>query len=156
VPAGLRLALASLSLATTSGEPLVQVQALSLALEAYASGRGNERKLFSKADLKKVRALLDDQFSPARQKRLDDLVGKLNEESHGLRLRRVVREDAVPVTDSELQLLTDLRQARNDIVHGTEVKRPPTRDQILYGIAVVSRMLVHRVAALPGEGIAGG
>lgn len=156
VPVGLRLALASLSLATTSGEPLVQVQALSLALEAYASGRGNENKLFSKADLKKVRALLDGQFSPARQKRLDDLVGKLNEESHGLRLRRVVREDAVPVTDSELQLLTDLRQARNDIVHGTEVKRPPTRDQIHYGIAVVSRMLVHRVAALSGEGTAEG
>lgn len=152
LPAGLRLALASLSLATTSGEPLVQVQALSLALEAYASGRGNEHKLFSKAELKEVRVLLDGRFPPAHQKRLDDLIGKLNEESHGLRLRRLVREDAAPVTASELQLLTDLRQARNDIVHGSEVKRPPAQEQIDYGIAVVSRMLVHRVAALSDEG----
>jgi hypothetical protein len=153
LPAGLRLALASLSLATTANEPLLQVQALSLSLEAYVAGRPNEHKLFTKADLKKVRALLDGQFPPAQQKRLDDLVAKLNEESHGLRLRRLVREDAVPVTDSELQLLSDLRQARNDIVHGTEVKRPPTREQIDYGIAVVSRMLVHRVAALPDGGM---
>ena len=149
VPPGLRLALASLSLATTSGEPLVQVQALSLALEAYASGRSNVQKLFSKAELKEVRALLDGRFPPSHQKRLDDLIGKLNEESHGHRLRRLLREDAAPVTDAELELLTDLRQARNDIVHGTEVKRLPTREQIDYGIAVVSRMLVHRVASLP-------
>jgi hypothetical protein len=154
LPAGLRLALASLSLATTAAEPLVQVQALSLSLEAYAAGRGNEHKLFSKADLKRVRALLDGRFPSAHQKRLDALVGKLNEESHGLRLRRLVREDAVPVTDFELQLLSDLRQARNDIVHGTEVKCPPTREKIDYGIAVVSRMLVHRVAALPEGGVA--
>ncbi len=151
LPVGLRLALASLSLATKADEPLVQVQALSLSLEAYAAGRSNERKLFSRVDLKKVRTLLKDQFEPKQQKRLDELVGKLNEESHGLRQQRLVREDAVPVTESELQLLANLRQARNDIVHGSEVKRPPTREQLDYGIAVVSRMLVQRIAVLANK-----
>jgi hypothetical protein len=55
------------------------------------------------------------------------------------------------VTDDELAVLDDLYDIRNDIVHGRPVERPPQRDQINYGISIVSRMLVHRVAALQGD-----
>jgi hypothetical protein len=148
VPRGLRLAFTSLSLAISADEPLIQVQAISLTLEAYASGRRNKRKLFSKGELAEVRALFEDQFTPDQQRRLDHMISILNEESHGHRLRRLVREDAVPVTEAEFQLLDDLRQARNDIVHGDEVETLPTREQVDHGIAIVARILVHRVAAL--------
>lgn len=55
------------------------------------------------------------------------------------------------MTSSELALLEKLRGARNHIAHGREVDQPPTREQINYGIAIVARMLVHRIAALSGR-----
>ena len=55
------------------------------------------------------------------------------------------------VTGDELALLDELYDIRNDIVHGRPVEQPPQRDQINYGISIVSRMLVHRIASL-GQG----
>jgi hypothetical protein len=76
------------------------------------------------------------------------MVSVLNQESHGHRLRRLVREDAVPVTEAEFRILDGLRQARKDIVHCDGGEKLPTREQVERGIAIVARLLVHRVAAL--------
>lgn len=65
-----------------------------------------------------------------------------------MRLDRRLKQDSVLVTESELALLQKLYDTRNDIVHGRSVNEPPQKDEISYGISIVARMLVHRIASL--------
>jgi hypothetical protein len=143
-----RLALLALSLASSSIDPLIQVQALWQAIESYAEGRKGERKLFTKREKTTISEGIPDGLNERQNTRLKEAIEALNHEPLALRLQRRLKQDAVLITEEELTLLDKLRKARNDVVHGRQVERVPTRDEINYGISIVARMLVHRVAAL--------
>jgi hypothetical protein len=53
----------------------------------------------------------------------------------------------VPITDAELDVLNDLREVRNAVAHGRDVEETIDRDLVNYGISIVARILVHRIAA---------
>jgi hypothetical protein len=142
-----RLALGALRLAATERDPLIQVQALWQAIESYAAGTKNATKLFTKPELKQLKQALPDDLNEAQCKALERMIGRLNEEPLRARLRRRLKSDAVPITERELKVLDDLRDARNDVTHGRDVKTPLDRDTLNYGISIVARMLVHRIAA---------
>lgn len=146
-----RLALGALRLAATGRDPLVQVQALWQAIESYAAGTKTEVKLFSKSELKKLREALPDDLTDAQGAALQRMMGRLNEEPLRARLRRRLKSDAVPVTDAELKILDDLREVRNAVAHGRDVEETIDRDTVNYGISIVARILVHRIAASAEE-----
>jgi hypothetical protein len=152
LPVNDRLALLALRLAASEIDPLMQVRALWQAVESYAEKRKGEQKLFSKRDRKAIKKTILDakdlNLSKRQRERLTEAIKGLNHESLMLRLRRRLKEDAVLITDDELALLSDLYEVRHDVVHGRLVEEPPHRDQINYGISIVSRMLVHRIASL--------
>jgi hypothetical protein len=146
-----RLALGALRLAATAPDPLVQVQALWQAVESYAAGTKTETKLFSKPELKKLREALPEDLSAAQDAALQQMIGRLNEEPLRARLRRRLKSDAVPVTIAELKVLDDLREVRNAVAHGRDVEETIDRDTVNYGISIVARILVHRIAASAEE-----
>jgi hypothetical protein len=146
-----RLALLALSLASSAIDPLIQVQALWQAIESYAERRKGERKLFTKREKMKISECIPDGLNKRQHERLKEAIKALNQEPLALRLQRRLKQDAVSITEDELTLLDKLRKARNDIVHGRQVEQAPKRDEINYGISIVARMLVHRVATLQGK-----
>ena len=146
-----RLALGALRLAATARDPLVQVQALWQAIESYAAGIKTKAKLFSKPELRKLRQVLPDDLTAAQDAALQRMVGRLNEEPLRARLRRRLKSDAVPVTEAELKVLDDLREVRNAVAHGRDVEETIDRDTVNYGISIVARILVHRIAASTEE-----
>ncbi|MEU8178804.1 hypothetical protein AB0C14_38570 [Microbispora hainanensis] len=141
-----RLAILALARATQERHPLAQVQAIFESIEFYASG-ATVPELFSKADRRQLRAVLPDSLTNAQRKRIEQLMGDLNSAPLRLRLARVMDDDEVPITDEELDLLWKLRQLRNDVVHGRRSDLPAAED-VEYGISLVARMLVHRVAKI--------
>lgn len=147
-----RLALLALRLAASEIDPLMQVRALWQAIESYAEKRKGEQKLFDKRAKKMIsKRLLGDEpldLNERQRKRLEEAIENLNRGSLRQRLERRLKEDAVLVTEDELTLLQELYDIRNDVVHGRSVDDPPERDKINYGISIVARMLVHRVAAV--------
>jgi hypothetical protein len=146
-----RLALGALRLAASERDPLVQVQALWQAIESYAAGTKTEAKLFSKAELKKLRQALRGDLTAAKKAALQRMMGRLNEEPLRARLRRRLKSDAVPITNAELKVLDDLREVRNAVAHGRDVEETIDRDAVNYGISIVARILVHRIAASADE-----
>ena len=100
---------------------------------------------------KKVRRALPEDLTSAQDAALQRMIGRLNEEPLRARLRRRLKSDAVPVTDAELGVLDDLREVRNAVVHGRDVNETIDRDTVNYGISIVARILVHRIAASTEE-----
>jgi len=127
------------------------VQALWQAIESYAAGTKTKARLFSKSELKKLRQALPEDFSAAQDAALQRIIGRLNEEPLRARLRRRLKSDAVPVTDAELKVLDDLREVRNAVAHGRDIDETIDRDTVNYGISIVARILVHRIAASADE-----
>jgi hypothetical protein len=146
-----RLALGALRLAATAPDPLVQVQALWQAIESYAAGTKTKTKLFSKSELKNLRQAFPDDLTASQDAALQRMLGRLNEEPLRERLRRRLKSDAVPVTDAELKVLDDLREVRNAVTHGRDIEETIDRDAVNYGISIVARILVHRIAASAEE-----
>lgn len=124
-----------------------QVQALSEALEAYVAGV-KAPELFSKTQRKELRQLAPDWMNAEQKKKFDRAIDAINAPPFGVRLSARLDRDGVPLTEDERELLFGtLRSARNDVAHGRSVQRPPTRDEVLRGISVVSRALLFSIAA---------
>ena len=124
-----------------------QVQALSEALEAYVAGV-EVPELFSKAQRQELRELAPGWLSAEQKDKFENAINGINAPPFGVRLSERLDRDGVPLTEEERKLLFGtLRSARNDVAHGRAVKRPPTRDEVLRGISVVSRALLFSIAA---------
>jgi hypothetical protein len=124
-----------------------QVLALSEALEAYVAGVEVPR-LFSKAQCKELRKQAPDWLSAQQKDKFEKAIDGINTPPFGVRLSERLDRDGVPLTDEERGLLFDtLRSARNDVAHGRAVEQPPTRDEVLRGISVVSRALLFSITA---------
>lgn len=142
-----RLALRALRLAATERDPLIQIQALWQAIESYAAGTKSADKIFTKPQLRRLKEAIPEEFDQIQRGAVERMIGRLNQEPLRLRLKRRLKSDAVPITERELEVLDDLREARNDVTHGRDVKTPLDRNAIDYGISIVARILVHRIAA---------
>jgi len=108
-------------------------------------------KLFSPAQLKELREQVPQELSAEQTDRVRDALKSLNEAPLSERLLSRLREDGVPISDHEIDLLDELKAARNAAVHGRHVAEPPSREQVNYGLSLVARMLVHRAARMSGS-----
>lgn len=144
------LAILSLARATREPDLLARVQALFEAIEFYVA---NVRiaDLFSKSERKEVRRGLPASLTAEQSRRLDQLLGDLNNAPLRARLMQALDDDAVPVAAAEVELLWRLRALRNDVVHGRRSELPIAED-VEYAISIVARMLVHRVDRLQRRG----
>jgi hypothetical protein len=127
-----------------------QVQALSEALESYVAGV-EVAGLFSKNERKELRELAPDWLTPGQRDKFETAINNLNTPPFGVRLSERLERDGVALSEDERALLfVTLRSARNDVAHGRALTRPPTRDEVLRGIGVVSRALLFGIAARDG------
>jgi hypothetical protein len=147
LPAGLQQSLLALRLAAAQRDPTAQVIAIWQAIESFAA-KTKCRKLFSETELDDLREMIPAGLDAQQREVLDRAIGGLNAPPVRERMLQRLRHDGIPLSRHELSLLDRLRKARNDAVHGRVLKNPPTPEEANYGIGIVARMLVHRVAAL--------
>ncbi len=139
-----RQALLACARAARGLDQLERVQALWEALEFYVSGVAPERR-FEKAQVKRIRRAIPADIDPELRKRALQLLEKINDPPLMAKLRETVRRDGVPLAEGELSLLRDLRDARNDAVHG-RTPDLPAREDVDHAVSVVSRMLLYRLS----------
>jgi len=145
-----RQAMLALARAAREADSLARVQAMFEAIEFYV-GDVKADKLFSRHDRKRILGSLPP-LSAEQSRRIEQLTGDLNNAPLRTRLMRILDIDAVPVAAAEIELLWRLRELRNDAVHGRRSELPAAED-VEYGVSIVSRMLVFRVARLLADGV---
>ena len=139
-----RQALLACARAARGLDQLERVQALWEALEFYVSGVAPEKR-FEKAEVKRIRHAIPADIDPELRNRALHLLEKINDPPLMAKLRETVRRDGIPLAEGELSLLRDLRDARNDAVHG-RTPDLPAREDVDHAVSVVSRMLLYRLS----------
>jgi hypothetical protein len=138
-----RQALLACARAATETDPISRVTALWEAIECYI-GDSSVPNMFTATELREIKEALPKRLGAAKHDRLMQVFGRLNDAPLLARLRYRLASDGVPITEEECSLLKQLREIRNDVVHG-RTPDPPADDQLTQGIAIVARMLVHRI-----------
>jgi hypothetical protein len=138
---------ALLALGRAGREPnlLVRVHSLWEAIEFYCSGVSVD-PLFTTEQLQAISGSLP-KLEPVQRQRVADAIGQLNSAPLLIRLKKAIRDDNAPVTDTEVDLLQRLRKLRNEVVHGKRSQLPVPED-VEYATSVVARLLMYRVARL--------
>ena len=77
---------------------------------------------------------------PKLRARALDLLTKINDPPLMAKLREAATRDGAPVAESEYGLLSRLRKARNDAVHGRSPELPP-REDVDHAVSIVARLL---------------
>ena len=136
---GLRGAVKAAARAISSVDPLTKITAISECLEFYA-GTVEAPYGFTKPERKAILAAARE-FSEDKQKRVQQLVGSLNDAPLLRRLRFQLAEDGIPLTEGEMATLYRVRQQRNDVVHG----KTDAVDQadVEQAVALLARVIVH-------------
>lgn len=146
LPAGLRQAVLASARAATQGDPMARVTAIWEAIEFYV-GATKVPEMFTRQALREIRKSLPVGLPERKASRLRELIGNLNNPPLLVRLRHRIALDGVPISADEYALLVALRSVRNGVAHGREVE-PPTDEELMRGVAVVCRMIVHAVCRL--------
>ena len=137
--AGLRAAGIAAARAAAAADPVTRITAISECLEFYV-GKTKVPKRFTKQDRKKLLAAAAG-FSADKKRRVEQLVGDLDDAPLLARLRYRLALDRVPIAEDDMELLARLRGERNDLVHG---KRDQGDDQELdRAVALLARILLH-------------
>lgn len=147
LPAALRQSLMALRLAVGQRDPTAQAIAIWQSIESFAA-ETKCRKLFSEGELDDLREMIPAGLDAQQREVLCRAIGGLNAPPVRERMLQRLRHDGIPLPRHELSLLDRLRKARNYAVHGRVLKDPPTPEETKYGIGIVARMLVHRIAEL--------
>jgi hypothetical protein len=114
---GLRAAVVAAARASSSTDPLTRITAVSECLEFYA-GATKLPPLFTKADLKRLRKVAAE-FPAEKRSRIEHLLNSaVNNAPLMARVRYRLAQDAIPVTEHDMELLARVRAQRNDLVHG--------------------------------------
>ncbi|WP_327390377.1 hypothetical protein OG728_20875 [Streptomyces microflavus] len=150
IPLNIRQAIIATARASREKDSITRVTALWEAIEFYV-GKTAVPSLFSKSDKKAIRRALPEFADQHKSKRLEMLLGDLNNPPLFVKFRRRVSLDGAPVSQSDIDLLAKLRKVRNDVVHGRSPDEPEVHE-VNQGVAIVSRILVFTVGRL---GIAG-
>lgn len=127
-------------------DSLAAVVALWECIEFYVSGV-SVRDLFTREERRAVLRKATEGLQGEQLEKVRNVIGRLSDAPLMVRLREALGQDSVPYTQEELALLRDLRDLRNDFMHGRSRDLPSEVD-LRYAIAIVNRMLVHRVARL--------
>jgi hypothetical protein len=138
-----RLALAACRRATSAVEPLARVQALSEAIESLVSGVSIPRR-WERAVLKEIKNSLSSELPADLLEAAKQAIGNLNQPGLMQRFRALVDEEGLPVSDSELDLLDQVRAVRNDAVHGRTATAPSPAD-LDYATAIICRVVVQHL-----------
>jgi hypothetical protein len=125
---------------------LSAVVALWESIEFYVAGI-HSGKLFEKEERSAVRTRALTGLEGAQRERVAEVLAMLNQPSLMFRLKLAIKTDQVPITETELSLLTRVRKLRNDFVHGRSSEEP-TEEDVRYAIGIVNRLLVCRVRRL--------
>jgi hypothetical protein len=142
--------------ARRSTDPLAATLSLWEAIEFYIGSR-SAPDLFTSPELKQLSTglkRLRRGLATEQVKRLGDAFGLLNSPPLMARLRWVVDSDQVPITEADFSLLRRLRDIRNDALHGKQ-RTPASAQDVRRGLALVARMLVHRIGSYPVADVPG-
>lgn len=146
LPFQVRQAMLSGQRALSAEDPIQRSQALWESLEFYLAGRPSEQ-LFSSSERSDLLKCLRAAVPKDQHQRVADLLNLVDQPSPKMALKTAIKEEGIPITDSEFKLLSEIRTARNKATHGGEVKIPSDED-LDYACSILSRILVHRVNAL--------
>ena len=136
---GLSGAVKAAARAISSADPLTAVTAISECLEFYV-GATDAGYGFTKAERRAIRRAARD-FESDKTRRVEQMIGLLNEAPLMRRLRFQLAEDGVPMTEAEMATIGRVRSQRNDVVHGkTDVVDPA---DVQRAIALLARILVY-------------
>ncbi|WP_143681403.1 hypothetical protein [Streptomyces sp. 2R] len=150
IPLNIRQALIAAARASREKDSITRVTALWEAIEFYV-GKTSVPDIFSKADRRAIRRALPEFSDQHKTKRLEMLLGDLNNPPLFVKFRRRVSLDGAPVSQSDVDLLAKLRKVRNDVVHGRSPVEPDVHE-VNQGVAIVSRILVFTVGKLGNLG----
>jgi len=137
-----RQAALALRRAGSDSEPVQAVTAIWEALEFYVAGVAMPES-FSREQLRSLRRAVPKDLPPALRQRALNTVNRLNEPPLLARLRVSSELDGVMLSDAEWDLLSSLRRARNEAVHGAQ-QTTVGEAEIQLGVSIVARLLLHR------------
>ena len=106
-------------------------------------------KLFTKDQRRKIkeRVLADWQADSELLSALERAIDGVNQSSLPSRLNAFVAQHAIPMSDSDTDLLWETRDKRNDVVHGRDVPSISNRELDKLG-AITSRFILRRALGL--------
>lgn len=147
--AQMREALAAWRRAVEGSDPLATVVSLWQAIEFYAAEitSANTTTTFTKAENKAILKAATSGLTGHKRDRVAQVLAMLNGSSALHQLREALRVDGVPYTEAEFSLLKELRDVRNNFVHGRPADAPEEQDA-RHAKALVNRMLVYRLHRL--------
>lgn len=140
---GIRAAVGAAARAATSTDALTRITSISEALEFYV-GKTHVPALFTKAELKQLRNSAK-ALSGDKRERVNAMIGNLNTPPLLARLRYRLAQDAVPVSEDEVDVLVRVRGRRNGLVHGK--CDDAVDDDLDHAVALLSRILLYAVHA---------
>lgn len=141
-----REALSAWRRAAEETDPLAAVVALWECIEFYVSGI-SVHDLFTREERRAILRKATEGLQGEQLGKVRNVIGGLNDAPLMVRLKEGLKQDAVPYTQDELALLRNLRNIRNDFVHGRS-RELPSEENLRFAKAIVNRMLVHRVDRL--------
>ncbi len=141
-----RLALAACRRAASERDPLARIQALWEAVECLVVGIAVPAQ-WTKEDVRALKKQLPADLPEPLIRRARAALDRVSQVPLMARLRELVDQDALPVSEAELDLLAELRRVRNDAVHGRDAVPPPP-DVLDHATAIVCRLLVERLSRM--------
>jgi hypothetical protein len=144
LPVAMRDMLAALRRAADETQsPVQRGQALWDVIEFLTAGV-RVPKIFAKADRRAIRTALQGvSLTDQQRNRLDETLKYLNEPSLAMKMRARAAADGVPLSQSEIDLLKRLRDARNDSAHGRAPSAVSEHD-LRWAVSVVARLIMYR------------
>lgn len=138
-----REALATWRRASTSDDPIAVIGALWETIEFYTHDVPTQ-DLFNDESSMLVVHHATEGLSKEQARRVAQKLQALNRPAVHDVLDAAYTLDAVAISKKEKNLLRRVRELRNDYVHGRSKSLPKTGD-VRYAVALVNRMLLHRV-----------
>lgn len=149
LPEYLQEALLAWQRSNHANHPLASITAIWDAIEFYSS----QIKVagdFTKSEIRQIRkdaVKSIPQADDAKRNRVADVLGLLNQASLIMKFDLAMKEDGIVLSDEETAVLKNLRQTRNDFVHGNKITMPSDAEMLL-ARATVNRILVARIHRL--------
>jgi hypothetical protein len=138
-----QLCVAACNRAASEREPFARLQAIWEAVELLVAGVAASKR-FTTDDLEAIKNSLPPTLSEKQRDIAEKAVQGLNNTALLARLRELIEREALPCSDAEMNLLSGLRAVRNNVTHGRNAT-VPNREELDRAMAIVSRLVVHRL-----------
>lgn len=132
--------------ADTTRDVFDRCHAISSAFEFYTAKSAPPR-IVSKRTLKEARKALAGLAADSNEiDRLLTVLGQANSAPLRAKITHQAAADGTPVSEVEWDLIAKLRSARNQAVHGRSEGSTPSKEEVLWGVSITSRVLLYRWA----------